>query len=497
MSDLFTHLARHAELNGEQIALQGEQDSLSYRALYERVCALSERLKTQSVGNLGLYCDNEPLWVVVQLAAMKAGIAVTPIPLFFSQAQIQHLFEQSQIDLLFSHNNLAQRLPGIEDWVAAEVGEQGEWFRPRQRVAKDTGVLPGTALVTFTSGTTGQPKGVCIGAALLNRVCESLYEVIGAQSIAHHLCLLPLPVMLENVAGVMLPLRAGATISLLPSHVTGLSGSSGLEVARLARCLMSQRPESLILTPELLKVLVHLAAQGTIPDSLKFVAVGGGRTAPALLQRALDLGIPVYEGYGLSECGSVVSLNQPAAQRIGSTGRPLSHVQVEISECGEVVVRGPVMLGYLGEPAASESGVHTGDLGYLDEEGFLHITGRRKNVQINSFGRNFSPEWIESEINLLPGVAASAVFGDQRAFIAAVVDLVPGAVWSEFLTALQALNQRLPDYARILAPIPAATPFSPANQQLTANGRIRRETIYAAYSTQIEGAEAFQLSSNA
>ena len=160
----------------------------------------------------------------------------------------------------------------------------------------------------------------------------------------------------------------------------------------------------------------------TAPPSLRFIAVGGAPVAPDLLARATALGLPVYEGYGLSECASVVCLNTPEARRAGTVGRPLPHVQIRVDERGELHVRGATMLGYLGEaPAIADAEVATGDLGTLDADGHVRIHGRLRNVYITSFGRNVSPEWVEREIAAEPGIGQVLVHGEARPYPVALI----------------------------------------------------------------------------
>jgi long-subunit acyl-CoA synthetase (AMP-forming) len=214
---------------------------------------------------------------------------------------------------------------------------------------------------------------------------------------------------------------------------------------------------------------------------LRFVAVGGAPVAERLLLGARALGIPVYEGYGLSECASVVSLNTPLHASAGS-GRPLPHAHIDFSDEGEILVAGATMLGYTGG-AAHEGFWPTGDLGFLDAEGALHITGRKKNMFITSFGRNVAPEWVERELTLAPEIAQAAVFGEGRPWNVALI--VPRGVGAEVIAridrAIEEANLRLPDYARVRCWLPAREPFTPANGQMTPNGRLRREAILAAY----------------
>jgi long-subunit acyl-CoA synthetase (AMP-forming) len=193
----------------------------------------------------------------------------------------------------------------------------------------------------------------------------------------------------------------------------GIHGASGVDVPRLLTCLASRQPHSLILVPQLLLLLVSAAEQQAFdPRPLRFAAVGGARVSEALLQRAQRAGVPVYEGYGLSECASVVCLNRPSARRHGSVGQPLPHVQVRLADDGEVLVKGSTLLGYLGEASHSAEWWPSGDLGEFDAEGFLYLKGRKKHQFVTSFGRNVNPEWVEAELTQRGLIAQAFVWGE-------------------------------------------------------------------------------------
>ncbi|MDX1488769.1 MAG: AMP-binding protein, partial [Acidiferrobacterales bacterium] len=226
------------------------------------------------------------------------------------------------------------------------------------------------------------------------------------------------------------------------------------------------------------------------PAGLRFLAVGGAPVSRRLLRRAGACGVPVYEGYGLSECASVVAVNGPGQQRIGSVGKLLPHIRLEFADDGEILVAGAVFDGYLGDHLeARERFVATGDLGYLDSDGYLYITGRKKHMFVTSFGRNVAPEWIERELTLHPAIAQAAVFGERRPWNTAVV-MPTGTptvnTSAATLSAIAETNKLLPDYARVARWIVADEPFSVANGQLTSTGRIRRETVWEHYGTRIE-----------
>jgi long-subunit acyl-CoA synthetase (AMP-forming) len=255
-------------------------------------------------------------------------------------------------------------------------------------------------------------------------------------------------------------------------------------VGRLLGCISENRPNSLVLVPELLRMLVAAAERGwKVPDSLRFVAVGGAPVSLELLARANAVGLPVFEGYGLSECVSVVCLNTPAARRRGSVGRPLPHARVRLADDGQIVVSGATLLGYLGEPPRGAVGEWaTGDLGAIDADGYVYVRGRMRNVFITSLGRNVAPEWVEREIALQPGVRQVMVHGEARPYAVAIVSAtVADADDATIERGIGAANTALPDYARVRRWVRAPETFSFENGLLTSNGRLRRDEILRRY----------------
>jgi len=339
-----------------------------------------------------------------------------------------------------------------------------------------TPVPAGTSKITYTSGTTGQPKGVCLDAEAQLAVAESLWQVSLPCDVRQHLCVLPLATLLENIAGLYAPLLAGARIELRPLAEVGFSGAAGFELPRLLATLNQNRPHSLILLPQLLLALVSAAEQGLpLPTTLRFIAVGGGRVAPQLLERAERLGLPVFEGYGLSECASVVCLNTPEARRIGTVGRPLPHVELRLADDGEVLVRGEWLA--------------TGDLGHF-EDGFLVLHGRKKHQFVTAYGRNVNPEWVEAELVQQAPIAQAWLHGEALAQnVAVLVPRRPELSDAELQAAVERVNASLPDYARVHQWLRADAPFSASNGLATVNGRLRRNVLFDHYQSAIN---AFQ-----
>lgn len=476
----------HAAAAPASPALQGDREALDYAGLCGRVNTLAAWLAAEGVQRAALCGENSPDWLVADLAAWQAGVVLVPMPPFFSAAQRLHVLRAAGI----GHVLLGA---GCEPLSA--VGEVRhsplEGLRLGQIAAPSPPPLlpPGTCKITFTSGTTGAPKGVCLDTAMLEAVSSALAARIHAapgmgETLRSHFSLLPLATLLENIAGAYVPLLLGKRVVVRGPAQSGLLGSSQLDLPRLLQTLQRDQPHSLIVLPQILRGLVQAAEQGRPPpDSLRFIAVGGATTPVSLMRRARALGLPVYEGYGLSECASVVALNAPGSDRIGSVGRVLPHLRLRIED-GVIQVGGNTFPGYLGEaPRRREDWLDTGDLGHLDEDGYLHVTGRRKHVLITGYGRNVSPEWVEAELSLSPAIAQVMVLGEARPFLAAIIVAGHDASPATVREAIAQANAGLPDYARVRRFVLAAEAFTVGNGLLTDNGRLRREAIAERHAT--------------
>ncbi len=456
-----------------------------------RAHALADELAALEVASLGLLADNGPDWLVADLAAQMASVPLVPLPLFFSLQQRRAALAAAGVGLLLTDQAGAAGELGYPLPQPAATGTLRGYAAGA--TAPKPAVLPaGTGKVTFTSGTTGEPKGVCLSNGHAWRVASALARALQGLGLRRHLCTLPLPVLLENIAGGYVSWLSGATLLAPPLASLGLAGAAGIDVRAFAAAVDRWQPHSLILLPQMLKAWVGALESGLSPPrSLRFVAVGGGKVAVATLERARRFGLPVYEGYGLSECASVVALNVPGADRPGTVGRALPHLRLSLARTGEIRVEGERFLGYLGgaEDPPPSGPFATGDLGAVDAGGFVSITGRCKNIYITSYGRNVSPEWPEAELTAEPAIAQAAVFGEAEPQSRAV--LVPAAEGlgdDALAAAVRRANGRLPDYARVARWVRAAAAFTPANGLATANGRPRREAIHALHAAALAAA---------
>jgi acyl-CoA synthetase (AMP-forming)/AMP-acid ligase II len=416
---------------------------------------------------------NGPSWLQADLALGIAGRPCVPVPPWFGPAQLAHLAESVGLGAV-----IGTRPPSIPHGRGRRLGPGlGCWPLESGPVA-----LPeGTAKITFTSGTTGAPKGVCLARETLESVAGSLAELGRELGIRRHLCVLPLAVLLENVGGAWAALLAEAECIVPPLRTLGLDGATGVDARRLMAGISALEPGSLILVPALLEAIVGALEQGAPrPRSLRFVAVGGAPTPVALLERAERLGLPVYQGYGLSECASVVALNRPGDNLPGTVGRPLPHVRIELAADGEIFIDGPMLLGYAGDPAPPPRPWPTGDLGRLDADGRLAVVGRKRNVFITSMGRNLSPEWLESELAATESIRQAVVFGEGLPAPVAVVAARRSDA-HRVGASIEALNRRLPGHARIARWVLAGDDFGLADGLCTPNGRPVRSAVWARY----------------
>lgn len=470
MAALLELLHGRVQQHPDRIALRGADVELSYQQLWQAVRALAEQLRSLDVKRIGLCGDNTPAWVLADLSCLLAEVVCVPVPLFFSGSQVEHLIQQAGLNaLLFSAQTEHAEAIGHGVWLQRLPAPCSAAWMPQQ-----------TAKITFTSGSTGTPKGVCLSAGQMAATACALQQRLGGVELQQHLCILPLATLLENIAGVYLSLLMGATVTVTPLPALGMTGSSGLDVDLLIAGLNQHQPHSLILVPELAMALVSAAEHGQLATgAFRFLAVGGGRVSPELLARGRAAGLPLYEGYGLSECGSVVALNVPGAEREGTVGRSLGHVQIQVTGDLRIMVRGNTHLGYLGDAQQDNGWLDTGDLGTISADGFLTVNGRAKNLIITSFGRNISPEWLESELVQAAGAVQAAVFGDGEPLPSALLVIRDERTPDTLRAALTELNSRLPDYARLQAVYIRRQPLTRAQGHITANGRPVRHRIQA------------------
>ncbi|NUT88000.1 AMP-binding protein [Pseudomonas corrugata] len=402
---------------------------LEHRAL-NLAAELQRRFATPAHGDqvvLGIATRNSSDWLVADLACLFAGITALPLPLAFSQSQAEHLAERCDGFLVDAagQRTLAQRWklnfpdsrlrrlsePVIEQPLAHTPDAEGDWI----------------CKIIHTSGTTSRPKGVRLSNHAVGAVLTSLRERMPVNAHRRYLSLVPLSLLLEQVTAAYLPLLAGGTVHFLPPS-EALLGEPGASPQRLVDWILQVQPTALTVPPVMINRFLEQLNDGgeagaRLASYLKsgaHITCGGAAVSIDALHDLAEQGIEVYQGYGLSENASVVSMNTFEEQRLGSVGKPLPHVQVRIGADQTIEVKSSSLFsGYSGtDPSAcsmSDDGwMDTGDLGMLDEDGYLYVHGRKKNVICLPNGRNVSPEQVELEYRKYPGVNDAAVFFDEQ-----------------------------------------------------------------------------------
>lgn len=464
MREVLDAIRSFAAADPDRPAITGAGGPLSYGTLAHAI----ERARIALDGcptTVGLLMPRGAMAVVADLALAALGRTIVPLPEFFSEEQWRHMIADASVGAVVTDATMAPRLAGLPvpvidlDAAIAETAFD-------ERTAPQA---PQSRRIIYTSGTTGRPKGVVLEEAALSASLGALERAVAASPDDVHLSVLPFALLLEQLAGVLLPLKIGARIQIAGSP------------AELMQLSDELRPTTTILVPDLLAQWTGFLRQSgrRAPDSLRFVAVGGAPVGAALAEAAWQVGIPVHEGYGLSECCSVVAVNRAGERRAGSVGRPLDHVAVTIAGDGEIVVRGPsVMSGYLGGQPVH--GIwRTGDLGRLDDDGRLVVLGRKDDVIVTPAGRNVHPEWIEPMLLADPAIARAAVVAGPAGVTAVLVPRHddPAVRPHGWVARAHALTAAAPAYARPVDVVLLSLDDVRRQALFTLDGRPRRRLI--------------------
>jgi long-subunit acyl-CoA synthetase (AMP-forming) len=483
MSKIVNAITLLAEQQPKKQALDDAIRTYSYKELATEIKQAANKLRAFQGQTLAIDIANSAAWVIIDLACMAHSICTVPLPAFFTPTQREHALVSSGATAVLTTSN------NDDDEHFISGGQSIAIHKQDTKAVK----LPAlTAKITYTSGSTGSPKGVCLSLVAMEQVATSLVTVLGKEVAQHTAAILPLPILLENIAGCYATLLAGGCYHIHPAQQIGFAHPNVPDFSQLQHYLTQIKASSCILVPELLRGLMHaittansITPVATILPAMKYMAVGGSKISSTLLEQAQMLNLPVYQGYGLSEAASVVSVNRPDKNQQTSVGQVLPHITLSINKVGELVLEHPAFLGYIGDETRPEY-FATGDLGEVDQHGFVHLSGRKKNLLITSLGRNISPEWPESELLSQPEIMQGMVVGDGEAYLSAlVVSSSPHVCEQHIDAAIARVNQRLPAYAQIKQWI-NVQPFSLQNKQLTGTGRIRRDVILQQYAAQID-----------
>jgi len=294
-----------------------------------------------------------------------------------------------------------------------------------------------TAVILYTSGTTGRSKGAMLSHANIVSNIQAAVKHFELDSSMTTLSFLPINHVFEQVCGILLPLSLGGTVSFAeslkrlgenlaevkPSFLLGVPAVYRLVLDRIRKRINSQPMARVLYANPLTRGIVTRKIRQSVGENTKFVS-GGAALDPEIARGYHELGLRLFQGYGITETSPVISAEAPGRQKAGTVGPLLEGVQVRIDNpneegIGEIVVRGPnVMQGYYKRPEETaevlrDGWYRTGDLGRMDEDGYLSICGRVKNLIVTPNGKNVYPEEVENELLKSPYIAEVMVYGHK------------------------------------------------------------------------------------
>ncbi|UCD63536.1 MAG: AMP-binding protein [Candidatus Zixiibacteriota bacterium] len=408
---------------------------------------------------IGLLSENRPEWCLAYLAVTAAGKTVVPIDANLKPAEIGYILGHARLKALFAsgrfEGQLTETYPHLKV-ISFEKGSSTFWRKLLTESPPEalTLVNPVAALI-YTSGTTGSPKAVQLTHRNLLANIEGVKPSLPFDNSDIFLSILPLHHTFEATCGFLVPLMSGSTIiyarslkskeikeDIEANRVTVMSGVPLLYEKlyhSIKRGIGSAPPQ----TRAVFKVLYGLSAIGWMVGgkwgrglyrglrrkaglrSIRMFVAGGAALPPHICRFFNLLGLDMLQGYGMTECSPVISVNRPDNIKFGSVGLPLKNVQVRIdrpdsSGVGEILIKGDnVTPGYRNDPEKNaellrDGWLHTGDLGRL-KDGHLWITGRKKNLIVSAAGKNIYPEQIEEMLLQSDFILESVAFGRRKA----------------------------------------------------------------------------------
>jgi len=457
----------------ERIALQykkgGRWIPISYgdlrRAVEEVACGLATLGLNPRESKVAIVSDNRPEWATSYLAAACTGIVCVPIDKDLKETEVYHILYLSGAHALIGdgkHIEMAleiqRKLSELRILVNMDEPEQKETVlgfeqlkaMGRSRIAagrndfNERGVSPDDVLsILFTSGTMGNSKGVMLSHGNVANNLEDAAKWVDLRTEDRFLSVLPMHHSYECTDGFLMALYRGSLTSYaeslrrIPENMAETKTTAMLGVPSLWHVLYKKIEAGMTekgrwkvsaakgvarLSEKLLRKDVRRKLFAGFHErfggSLRIFISGGAAVDPRVARGFRELGIIFLQGYGLTESAPIIAVNRNRAFKDDAAGLPLPSVEVKIAEDGEVLARGPnIMKGYYNNPEATrealaEGWLHTGDLGYLDEDGFLHIQGRKKAVIVTPGGKKIYPEEVEAELLNSPYILECLVWGD-------------------------------------------------------------------------------------
>ena len=573
LNDVFFNLVQR---NSDRVMLtreSGEWKPISARQLRSWVYATARQLRSWGIGKgerVALLSENRPEWAIADFACMMLG--VVDVPIYATQTAEQCLFvlqnsearvafvstrlqyeklaairEQCGLESIVLMDNapeIAEAVP-MQSWLQhAPQEEDAELEAIGERIEPDD-----LATLIYTSGTTGTPKGVmlthgnlasninvsldmydmdkedvCISFLPLSHVtarhldyalfnagvpvayCPVIDDLPRAMREVHPTVIVAVPRVYEKVYNQVQNKSHGIKKALINWALN--VGAENRDIV-----LRGETPTSL--SWKLANALVFSKIRDGLGGRARIFVSGGAPLGKELATWYANVGIRIYEGYGLTETSPVIAINNPINHRLGTVGKPMSNVEVKIADDGELLVRGPsVFKGYWKMPEESaavfEDGwFKTGDIASIDEDGYISITDRKKDLIKTSGGKFIAPQPIENSLKVNPFVGEAALLGDKRRFPAVLI--IPAfeflEAWAEhhgvkfssrkelvkshhvqslYLGIVEEMNQNLAQFEKLKRVLVVHEELSIADGTLTPSMKLRRRNLTDRYKKEID-----------
>lgn len=378
--------------------------------------------------HVALIAPNSYAWLVVFFAVTNSGNVIVPIDKDLPSEEKRHLIEHSECQFVFADSKTIQQLGQLAEFaslidltrfeVLLTTGRQliGEGNSTFTKYQPD---VESPAAIVYTSGTTGRSKGVVLSqkniVSNVNACCKSFNPMGDALSI------LPFHHMFGLVPALIMFINYRSTVFICTS------------LKSFMQDLQEAKPKTIMLVPLFIQSFWKMLQRGSAKDlrnilggNLEYILVGGAPLDPFFETAFHDQGIHLIPAYGATECSPGIAVNRNYFYRIGSVGQPIDGCGIKIADDGEILICGDnVFSEYYRDPEATREALidgwyHSGDIGYLDADGFLFLTGRKKNLIILSNGENISPEQLETRIAAVYGVSEVLVFDEGDAIAAEI-----------------------------------------------------------------------------
>ncbi|EHP40894.1 AMP-dependent synthetase and ligase [Cupriavidus basilensis OR16] len=384
-------------------------------------------------------------WVWSDLGALTAGAVVSGIYPTDSPAQVEYLCHDSGSVMLFVENEeqldkyleVRERLPRVRKVVVYDMEGLASFDDPavlsfdallalgRQTRARQAGLVQARlaagsadalAVLVYTSGTTGRPKGAMLSHRNVLRSCLTLRDFLPATTIGERMAFLPLCHVSERIFGEYYSILSGAVVNFVENPDTIFDNIREIQ------------PDAFLAVPRVWDTLVLGNVRRMMGlNRVQLAVTGAAPISPDLIRWYMALGIVLHELWGMTEITGAATCNPPGRMRPGSIGIALPHTEVKVSHEGELLVRGPqVFMGYLNLPAKTaetmaDGWLRTGDVGRVDAQGYFYITDRMKDLIITAGGKNVTPSEWENQLKFSPYVTDAVVIGDRRPYLSCLV----------------------------------------------------------------------------